>query len=114
MAINYPRMQALAERLIRENGRSATLIAETTTGPDYDPTITQSSSALILVETPFTDEDRNDWLIQARDVRFLISSSFDPQPSMRISDNGQQYSIVARKVIKPGPVTCLYIVQGRV
>lgn len=114
MAVNAVRLAALAERLIRENGRAATLITDTNTGTDFKPVITPSSQNIMLVESQFNADDKNDFLIEARDVKFLISSSYEPTTQKRIGDDGQQYSIVAVKKIKPGATVCLYIVQGRV
>ena len=70
MAINYANLAALAERLIRENGRDALLITETNTGTDYQPTISQSSATIKLVQTQFNAQDNNDFVLQAHDVKF--------------------------------------------
>lgn len=113
MAINYANLAALAERLIRENGRDALLITETNTGTDYQPTISQTSETIKLVQTQFNAQDNNDFVLQAHDVKFLVSSAFIVSAKQRIETNGQQYSIVAVKEIKPSDTSILYIVQGR-
>lgn len=113
MAINYANLAALAERLIRENGRDALLITETNTGTDYQPTISQSSATIKLVQTQFNAQDNNDFVLQAHDVKFLVSSAFIVSANQRIETNGLQYSIVAVKEIKPASIGILYIVQGR-
>lgn len=114
MAINYDNLAELAERLIRENGRDALLITETNTGTDYQPTISQSSENIKLVQSQFNSLDNNDFVLQAHDIKFLVSSAFTVSAKQRIETNGQQYSIVAVKEIKPSDTSILYIVQGRV
>lgn len=114
MAINYANLAALSERLIRENGRDALLISETNTGTDYQPTITQTSETIKLVQSQFNALDNNDFVLQAHDVKFLVSSDFTVTNKQRIETNGQQYSIIAIKEIKPATTSILYIVQGRV
>jgi len=113
MAINYANLAALSERLIRENGRDALLISETNTGTDYQPTISQMSETIKLVQSSFDKNDNNDFLLAAHDVKFLVSSDFTLSNKQRIETNGQQYSIVAVKEIKPADTSILYIVQGR-
>ena len=113
MAINYANLAALSERLIRENGRDALLITETNTGTDYQPTISQSSENIKLVQSQFNSLDNNDFVLQAHDVKFLVSSAFTLTANQRIETNGLQYSIVAVKEIKPASIGILYIVQGR-
>ena len=114
MAIDYGNLAVLSERLIRENGRDALLISETNTGTDYQPTITQTSETVKLVQSQFNALDNNDFVLQAHDVKFLVSSDFTLTAKQRIETNGQQYSIVASKEIKPADTSILYIVQGRV
>ena len=114
MAISYANLATLAERLIRENGRDALLISETNTGTDYQPTITQTSETIKLVQSSFTSNDNNDFVLQAHDVKLLVSSAFAISAKQRIETNGLQYSIVAVKEIKPSDTSILYIVQGRV
>lgn len=113
MAINYGNLAALAERLIRENGRDALLISETNTGTDYQPTITQTTETIKLVQSQFNALDNNDFVLQAHDVKFLVSSDFTLSAKQRIETNGQQYSIIGLKEIKPSDTNILYIVQGR-
>lgn len=114
MGISYANLAVLSERLIRENGRDALLISETNTGTDYQPTITQTSETIRLVQSQFNALDNNDFILQAHDVKFLVSSDFTLTANQRIETNGQQYSIVALKEIKPADTIILYIVQGRV
>lgn len=113
MAIDYGNLAALVERLIRENGRDALLITETNTGTDYQPTVSQSSETIKLVQSSFNTLDNNDFLLAAHDVKFLVSSAFTISNKQRIETNGLQYSIVAFKEIKPADTSILYIVQGR-
>jgi hypothetical protein len=113
MAIDYSNLAALAERLMRENGRDALLITETNTGTDYQPTISQTSETIKLVQSSFASNDNNDFVLQAHDVKLLVSSAFTLSTKQRIETNGLQYSIVAIKEIKPSDTSILYIVQGR-
>ena len=111
MAINYANLAALSERLIRK-WPDALLITETNTGTDYQPTISQSSATIKLVQTQFNAQDNNDFVLQAHDVKFWYQSAFTVSAKQRIETNGLQYSIVAVKEIKPSDTSILYIVQG--
>ena len=113
MGVNYAGLAATAERLVRENGKDALLISETNTGTDYQPTITQTSETIRLVQSQFSTQDNNDFVLQAHDVKLLVSSAFTISAKQRIETNGLQYSIVAVKEIKPSDTSILYIVQGR-
>lgn len=114
MGVNYAGLAATAERLVRENGKDALLISETNTGTDYQPTITQTSATIKLVQSQFSKNDNNDFVLEANDMKFLVSSAFTLTTKQRIETNGLQYSIVAIKEIKPADTSILYIVQGRV
>ena len=92
MGISYANLATLSERLIRENGRDALLISETNTGTDYQPTITQTTETIRLVQSQFNALDNNDFVLQAHDVKFLVSSDFTLTAKQRIETNGQQYS----------------------
>ena len=113
MGISYANLAVLSERLIRENGRDALLISETNTGTDYQPTITQTTETIRLVQSQFNALDNNDFILQAHDVKFLVSSAFTLSTKQRIETNGLQYSIIGLKEIKPSDTNILYIVQGR-
>lgn len=113
MGVNYAGLAATAERLVRENGKDALLISETNTGTDYQPTIIQTSETIKLVQSQFSKNDNNDFVLEANDMKFLVSSAFTLTTKQRIETNGQQYSIVALKEIKPADTSILYIVQGR-
>lgn len=113
MGVNYAGLAATSERLIRENGKDALLISETNTGTDYQPTITQTSATIKLVQSQFSKNDNNDFVLEANDMKFLVSSAFTLTTKQRIETNGLQYSIVAIKEIKPADTSILYIVQGR-
>lgn len=114
MGISYANLAVLSERLIRENGRDALLISETNTGTDYQPTITQTTETIKLVQSQFSKNNNNDFVLEANDMKFLVSSAFTLTTKQRIETNGLQYSIVALKEIKPADTSILYIVQGRV
>ena len=112
MAINYANLAALAERLIRENGRDALLITETNTGTDYQPTISQTSETIKLCKLNLTLKITMILYYKRMMLSFSVSA-FVVSAKQRIETNGLQYSIVAVKEIRPSDTSILYIVQGR-
>lgn len=111
--INITSLAATATRLIRENGRDASLVTVTSTGPDWEPVLTETVTAIKLVQSSFNAMDKDLFTLQENDVKYLISSAYTPTKQAKIRDT-LDYTIIDLKVIKPGETTALYIVQARV
>ena len=120
-----------AKRLINSYGREMSLITITNSfgypsesltpseglspsgGTSYNPKQTETTEGIYGVETKFDNNDRNDWLIESKDVAILLDSTVEPKPSMRLQDNGVDYSIVNVKRVKPADKAIIYKLQVR-
>jgi hypothetical protein len=107
---SHTRLASTAERLIKKHGATMTLINETTTGPAYDPVVTEVTQSVIAVRLSFSDFEVGDGSrIKSTDIKLLMSSAVDPNLYQKV--DGMQ--IINAEVIKPGDVTIMYNVQAR-
>ena len=109
----FLRLADTATRLVNSYGREMSLITITNSGSSYNPTQTETTESIYGVETKFNNEDRNDWLIESKDVAILLDSTVEPKPSMRLRDSGVDYSIVNVKRVKPADKSIIYKLQVR-
>jgi hypothetical protein len=110
----HTKLAAVAERLINENGATMTLVNETTTGPDYDPVVTEITQDVIAVRTKFSANEVGDGSrIKSTDVKLLMSSAVDPKLYQKVNDGVDEMQIVNADVIKPGELVIIYKVQAR-
>lgn len=113
MPVNYPSLQATANRLITQNGRAVAVRRTISAGPDWDPIQTTEDAPTSAVQTKF---DRTDteagWLIESNDVAYLLPATSAPTTADRIVD-GLELRIVAVRQIRPGPLGMMWKVQAR-
>ena len=127
----FTRLSATATRLISAYGREMSLVTITnsfgypsesltpseglspSSGTSYNPVQTETTESIYGVETKFDNNDRNDWLIESKDVAILLDSTVEPKPSMRLRDSGVDYSIVNVKRVKPADKSIIYKLQVR-
>jgi hypothetical protein len=114
VAINIQALADTAAQLISDNGRTAALLTLSNTGTDWNPDVTETAAGIKLIQSAFNAMDSEFFTLQKNDVKFLISSDYTPTKQSKIRDGGLDYTIVDFKVIKPGNVTALYIVQARI
>lgn len=120
MAINYTNLRDnVAERLIRENGKQATLIQPgAPTGPEWDPQPGPDiETEVMMVETDWRQFHRVETLVQVGDKFGIISTEAGVTPKMELHDiriDGKRYQFVDIRPLKPGPVTMLWKFQARV
>ena len=110
----HARFAALAVRLIAKHGRALSLVTTTATGDIYNPTNSETTTAIVGVETRFDSHEINGDLVRHDDKLFLIDSVVTIEVDMRINDGlyvGQ--SIVSVVQIKPGMTSVIYKVQLR-
>ena len=113
MKFDYGPIKAISDSLIAEFGKSAVLVSTTTTGPDFDPVVTETTTDITLVELDFSLTNRNESLVQAGDKLFLVQAVAAPALDDKIRLDGVDYQMVQVQPLAPGPVTILYEVQGR-
>ena len=105
---------ANATRLISKNGRPATLVTISNSGNAWDPVQASAEFDVIVLQTAFNANDKNQWLIEAHDKAFLIDSSVTPIVGATLVDGDTHYSIVNVATLAPGETTVLHKLQVRV
>lgn len=113
MSFDYSNLKATADRLIARFGKPATLISFTSSGPDFDPVITETETAITLVETGYSLTNRNESLVQAGDKIWLVQAAAAPSLSDKIELDGTRYNMVDIQPVAPGATTLLFEVQAR-
>lgn len=108
---NYGPIKNTASEMVYKFGRDFTLRQTTTSGPSYNPTITNTDSTIIGVMTDYTSAQIDGTLIQANDKQILTYETVTNKD--KIIDGGVVYSVVNVKEIKPANDTILYKVQVR-
>jgi len=116
MAVNYANFQALAERLIFENGRTASLVKNTVIGGDeWAPVLDPSATTVRVFDAGITTEDQfNDLigrtLIPKTGHRLLVSTSAGVVPEKRdtIIMDGAEYEIDMAETFSPAGTDIYY------
>lgn len=115
MATFYERLNQTAQRLIAQYGKSATLVRQTQTGPDHDPTIVEAEYAVTVVQTQYSLTNRSETLIQTGDRLGLIATGGEAEPQFddKLSLGGTRYNLVDLQPLSPGETTLLWEFQAR-
>lgn len=113
MKFDYAPIKAVADSLIDQFGKPATLVSFTTTGPDFDPVVTETTTAITLVELDYSLTNRNESLVQAGDKLWLIQAAANPAMEDKIELDGTRYNMVDIQPVAPGPVSLMFEVQAR-
>lgn len=114
----YARLEATAQRLIKDKGQAAVLVrAGAATGPAHNPQPgADVETSCFLVETGYSLTDRSATLVLQGDKLGLIStelSGYVPAKTDRVRIGGDEYSFVDLKPLAPGPTTLLYEFHAR-
>lgn len=131
MAISYPNLKSLAERLIEANGRDLTLVRRdqgnlvNAAEPWRGSTETAEIKFVVKgVFVEFESEDFDGTLVRRGDKKILISdqSVIDEGGSAtnlqieeydHILDGGVRYKILNVKTIQPGPTRIFFEIHAR-
>lgn len=121
MAINYAGIRDnVAERLIRENGRTATLIAPgMATGPAWNPVPGEPVLTPVRIvelsmggQARFIESLKPGTLIQQGDKIVMVSTETGgvPEVGHTLQDDldSKIYQIIAVSPLTPGPITMFY------
>ena len=114
MAYDYSRMVSTATRLISKYGRSMTLRSTTETGDPWNPTQTNSDTAITGTVVDYKSSEIDGDAIQTNDKRILIDSTAVPTLQDKVVDGSVEYSIIDIREIKPGSTVVLYDLQVRI
>lgn len=90
------------------------LVSQSESGEPWDPVITDQAQRIVGVQTKFGANEIDGDLIKSTDKRILLDSSIKPDVSMRLRDEGVDYSIISVETIAPGTQVIIYKLQVRV
>lgn len=117
MTFDYSRSKATASRLISRFGQSATLTQETLTGPDYNPTITETDYTVKVAVMEYSNLEVDGSSIQQTDRMAYLSTdglSVTPQTDDKLTIGGQEHQIINVKPLSPGGTVVFYELQVRI
>src|SRR5690606_35658045 len=110
----YARLEATANRLIAQYGKTATLIRMTASGPAHDPQIVETPHTVAMVETGYSLTNRNETLVLAGDKLGIISTAGEaPIMADKIEIDSIRYSFVDIKPLNPGGTTLIHEFHAR-
>lgn len=116
MAFDYSEVRAVAEELIAEFGAAGVIRRSTTSGPDYDPVITDADYGCQLVTLEYSDKDVDGTLIRNTDKLIYVSTAgltITLEKSDKIIAAGEEYAIENLKPLSPAGIVVFWEVQGR-
>lgn len=115
-SFDYGRSRAVAERLIAKFGTTGTIRRAVTSGPDYDPEITETDYPCTLVTLEYEDRDIDGTLVLSADKKIYVSTkglSITLEKSDRVIADGKAYAIERLKPLSPAGIVVFWEVQGR-
>lgn len=113
---DYARARQTAERLIAKFGTAGAIRRTVTSGPDYDPEITDTDYACTLVTLEYDDAKVDGTLIRKTDKLIYVSTaglSITLAESDKVVAAGEVYAIENLKPLSPAGIVVYYEVQGR-
>ena len=113
---DYARSRATAERLIAKFGTTGAIRRSVTSGPDYDPEITDTDYPCTLVTLEYDDANVDGTLIRKTDKMIYVSTaglSITLAESDKVVAAGEVYAIENLKPLSPAGIVVYYEVQGR-
>lgn len=117
MAIDYQRIKVqTAERLLRENGKTGTIVREQgdDTPPWESPSVSEEDYSVIFLATDWTQNLRSTEVVEQWDIIGIISTEtgVTPLQTDRLEISGTEYHITEVRPLVPGPVTMLFYFKG--
>jgi hypothetical protein len=113
---DYARARATAERLIAKFGTAGAIRRAVTSGPNYDPEITDTDYPCTLVTLEYDDAKIDGTLIRKTDKLIYVSTaglSITLAESDKIVAGGEVYAIENLKPLSPAGIVVFWEVQGR-
>ena len=112
-ATQHSSFVSTARKLIDRHGRNMILVSSYSTGPSFDPTITENLLPIVGVEADFKSGEIDGDLIRLDDKQILVDADVDIDTTMQIRDDDKTYAIISRQLIRPGTLKIMYILQVR-
>jgi len=94
-------------------GIDAYIRVRVNSGTGYDPTITDTDNAVILVPVAYKLKDIDGEVIKQGDRQFLLLTEFEPSTSDFVVLGGDIYTIISIQIVAVSGITVLYKIQGR-
>lgn len=116
VGFDYARARATAERLIAKFGTTGAIRRTVTSGPDYDPDITETYYPCTLVTMEYDDAKVDGTLIRKTDKLIYVSTaglSITLAESDKVVAGGEVYAIENLKPLSPAGLVVYYEIQGR-
>lgn len=113
---DYARSRATAERLIAKFGTAGAIRRAVTSGPDYDPDITETDYLCTLVTLEYDDRDIDGTLVLSTDKKIYVSTkglSITLEKRDSVIADGKAYAIERLKPLSPAGIVVFWEVQGR-
>lgn len=111
--INYARLKATAERLIRKAGRAAVLQVRTLQSAGVTPVYDYEDKPVTIAELGFRQSDIDGTRIKIGDKKFVVSAGFIIDTYGKLKDGTITYEILAVDSKKPGDVTVVQFLHCR-
>ena len=115
-SFDYGRSRAVAERLIAKFGTTGAIRRTVTSGPDYDPEITETDYPCTLVTLEYDDAKVDGTLIRKTDKLIYVSTAglgITLAESDKAIAAGEVYAIENLKPLSPTGIVVFWEVQGR-
>lgn len=109
----YTRLNESAIRLINVFGREMELLTQTQGGDAWNPVTTETAQDIVGIVTNYQSNEIDGEQIRSDDFKVILSSTIEPDLTMRLRTNGRDYSIVNIMETKPADVAILYTLQVR-
>ena len=106
-------MAALAVKMISKYGQSMTLRSYSSSGDEWNPSLTETDTAVTGVLGNYNDGLMDGTLIQKDDKYVLLDSSVNPTEADKIVIDGVVFSIAAVNTINPGGTKVFHKLQVR-
>lgn len=117
--MSYTSARATAVRMLAKYGRAMTLRSSVSSGTAWDPTITNTDTAITGVMLEYAAHELQSVgssitatdLVQKSDKKVLTSATATPQ--MKLIDGGITYEIISVKPLHPGDTVIMSEIQAR-
>lgn len=116
MTFDYAAARATAERLIAKFGQTANIRRLSTTGDDWNPTITTTDYACTLAVVDYTSREIDGTQIRAGDKKAIISTqglAISPTTDDRLVIGSEVHEIVRIMPLSPGGTVVIWQAQAR-
>jgi acyl dehydratase len=116
MSEDWSSVVAEAGQGIGEVGKTATLHTQSNAGTTYDPTVSETPTALTVVQSKFDTREIDGTVIRATDIKLLVSANgaaAGPSVGDFITVDNVRYRVEMVWPVAPGDTVLMWKVQLR-